>query len=60
MTWGGHLQDTKVNLYADDTAMYYSSKHHIDIMLTMRLELAIVDQWLRANKLTLNCKKLNI
>ena len=48
---------TKWNLYADETALYFPSKHQLDIMLTLRLELSIVDQWSKANKLSLDCKK---
>ena len=44
---GDYLNDTKLNLYADDAALYFSGKYLIDIMLTLHLELSIVDQWLK-------------
>ena len=52
-----YLNDCKINLYADDTALYSSSTSYIELMLNLRLELSIVSEWLKANKLTLNVKK---
>ena len=52
-----HVQDSAVSLYADDTALYVSSDSYIDMMLTLKVELATVSEWLAANKLTLNIKK---
>ena len=48
-----------VNLYADHTALYSSNKSYVELMLTLRIELATVQHWLYANKLTLNVKKKN-
>ncbi len=52
-----YLNDCKINLYADDTALYSSSTSYINLMLNLHLELSIVAEWLKANKLTLNVKK---
>ncbi len=52
-----YLPDCKVNLYADDTALYVHNTCYIDLMLSLRIELSTVDQWLKANRLTLNVKK---
>ena len=52
-----YINECKVSLYADDTAMYASSNSYIDLMLTLLLELAVVSEWLAANKLTLNITK---
>ena len=52
-----YIQECNVSLYADDTALYTSSNSCIDLMLTLRLELAMVSEWLAANKLTLNVAK---
>ncbi len=54
---GDYLTDSAVSLYADDTALYASSDSHVDLMLTLRLELSIINEWLAANKLTLNVGK---
>ena len=52
-----YLEDSKVSLYADDTALHVEGQSQIDIMLNLRLELSIVYEWLNANKLTLNAEK---
>ena len=51
------LTDCTVSLYADDTALYTSAKTQIEIKLTLQIELTVVCEWLKANKLTLNAKK---
>ena len=51
------LTDSTVSLYADDTALYTSAKTQIEIKLTLQIELTIVCEWLKANKLTLNSNK---
>ena len=52
-----YLQEARVSLYADDTAMYYASDDYEDVILSLRIELSMVNEWLRANKLTLNVGK---
>ena len=52
-----YLDATSVSLYADDTALYYGSKSYLDIILTLRIELETINQWLFPNKLTLNVRK---
>ena len=52
-----YLSDSKVSLYADDTALYTSSSSQIELVLNLRLEISVVDEWLKANRLTLNTKK---
>ena len=49
--------DCKLNLYADDTALYSESKSYIELKLNIRMELDVVSEWLCANRLTLNVKK---
>ena len=51
------MEQCRVSLYADDTAMYFASRSQVDLMLTLRLELSIVAEWLKANHLTLNVPK---
>ena len=51
------LTDAAVSLYADDTALYTSAKTQIEIKLTLQIELTVVCEWLKANKLTLNANK---
>ena len=52
-----YLSESKVSLYADETALYTSSSSQIELVLNLRLEISIVDEWLKANRLTLNTKK---
>ena len=52
-----YLQECQISLYADDTALYTSAKSQIEIKLTFQIELTVVCEWLRANKLTLNANK---
>ena len=54
---GTYLVDSKVSLYADDTALYSSAGTQIELVLNLRVELSIVGEWLKANWLTLNTKK---
>ena len=44
-------------VYADDTALYTSASTRIELVLNLRVELSNVDEWLKANRLTLNTKK---
>ena len=37
--------------------MYTASNSYIDLLLTLRMELSVIDEWLAANKLTLNVSK---
>ncbi len=53
-----HLHECNISLYADDTELYTSSKSQIEIKLTFQIELTVVCEWLRANKLTLNANKM--
>ena len=52
-----YLTGSKVSLYVDDTALYTSAKTQIEIKLTQQIELTVVCEWLKANKLTLNSNK---
>ncbi len=54
---GSYLSDSRVSLYADDTALYTSAQTQIELVLNLRVELSTVDEWLKANRLTLNVKK---
>ncbi len=52
-----YLSETKTSLYADDTAIYCSGSSVVDNVLSLRIDLSTVTEWLRANKLTLNTSK---
>ena len=52
-----NLEDCLTSFYADDTALYTTANSHIELMLTLRLELSVVNQWLAVNKPTLNTSK---
>ena len=49
--------DSRIGLYADDTALFYCGNSIEDVMTTLQREMSIVGEWLRANKLSLNVKK---
>ena len=55
-----YLGGSRISLYADDTALYIVSDSAIELLLTLREELSIVEQWLFANKLTLNANKTKL
>jgi len=48
---------TKINLYADDTAIFYASKDIQEINAYLNIDLAGIDLWMERNNLTLNAKK---
>ena len=52
-----YIQDSAISLYAGDTALYVTSASFIELMLTLKVELSMVSEWLAANKLTLNIAK---
>ena len=52
-----YLLDSSVSLYADDTALYTTAESQVEIMLNFRVELSIVSEWLKANRLSLNADK---
>ena len=52
-----YVNNVKVSMYADDTAIYYSSKDVNDIVRIMNNDLNNVDNWLASNKLSLNVNK---
>ena len=52
-----YLVESRINLYADDTALYYSANDIENVMNVLSREMMCVGEWLRANKLTLNISK---
>ena len=55
-----YLNECRVSLYADDTALYATSESYIDLMLALRIDMATVTEWLKLNKLTLNVGKTKL
>ena len=49
--------ETKITLYADDTAVFYASKDINEINAHMNVILERITSWMGVNKLTLNAKK---
>ena len=47
-------------MYADDTAIMYSSKNKYDINCVLNEELQMVSEWMYNNKLTLNASKTKV
>ena len=54
------LNECKVSLYADDTALYAASPSYIDLMLALTIDMATVSEWLKLNKFTLNISKTKL
>ncbi len=54
---GKYLDRGNVSLYADDTALYVQARSQVEVMLDLRIELSLVYEWLKANKLTINAEK---
>ena len=55
-----YIIECKLNLYADDTTLYNASPSYVDLMLSLRLEMTTLIEWMLANKLTLNVKKTKL
>jgi hypothetical protein len=54
-----HLNDAKVNLFADDSLIFISGNNPLELVLRMNEQLTIVNDWLRFNNMALNVKKCN-
>ena len=54
-----HVSNVHVSMYADDTAIFCSSKNVNDIVDKLNHDLINVDNWLLRNKLSLNIQKTN-
>ena len=52
-----YLSETRTSLYAENTAIYSSGESVVDVVLSLRIDLSTVTEWLKANKLTLNTSK---
>jgi len=53
------LKDSSSILFADDTSIFFSHKDIHKLMSTLSNELANVDIWLQANRLSINISKTN-
>ena len=51
------LKHGKCTMFADDTTLYNSSNNSIDVVRKMNVDLENLNQWIAANKLTLNANK---
>ena len=54
---GKYSEQSHISLHADDTTLYVGRRTQVEIMLDLRLELSIVHECLKANRLTLNVDK---
>jgi hypothetical protein len=54
------LVDSRVALYADDTAIMYKSKSRSDIEDVLNRELARVAEWMHVNRLTVNASTTKV
>ena len=52
-----HLNELSISLYADDMALYTTTKTQIEMMLNFQIELIVVHELINAKKLTLNAYK---
>ncbi len=55
-----YLVESRINLYVDDTALYYSMHDIVHLMNTLTVEMNHVGEWLRANRSTLNISKTKL
>ena len=46
-----------MNLYADDTSMFYGRRSEVSLLLTLTIELTTICEWLKANRLMINVSK---
>ena len=51
------LKKAKATMYADDTAISYSSDKSEELDLVINEELSCIERWLQGNKLSLNVVK---
>ena len=51
------VKTCKIQLYADDTVLYFSHRSSHIIQQTLQTELENVNKWMSRNKLTVNCQK---
>ena len=54
------ISNSKINLYADDTALTVVSKNRSELETTLNQTLSEVSKWFKSNKLSLNIKKSKI
>ena len=52
-----YINECKVFLYADDTAIMFSAKSYAEIEQALNQDLTNISKWMSANKLTLNASK---
>ena len=52
-----HLKLARSFLYADDTALVFSSINAEQLSVAMNSELALINNWFNANKLSINASK---
>ena len=52
-----YVTHCKVNMYADDTVIYYASNSTNDIVNCINEDLNVISNWLQSNKLSLNADK---
>ena len=58
--WTESLSECLAKLYADDTGIVASDQDYLDIMISLKIEMSNVVEWLRLNKLTLNVEKTKL
>jgi len=51
------VKNVSVNLFADDTLVYFSGKNVTDVLTKLNCDLQNITQWLKINKLKLNTDK---
>ena len=54
------VKSCQVQLYADDTVLYFSHSSINNIELALNSDLVNVYNWMCQNKLSVNCKKQNV
>ena len=51
------MEECELLMYADDTVIYTSSKHHADLQEKLTRDFKNVADWLKKNNLIINIKK---
>ena len=54
------LQPTTIDLYADDTTMYFSNKDKLMLESTLQSSLNCLQRWCRENGMILNIEKTKV
>ncbi len=55
-----YVNDSRVSMFSDDTAIYYTAHDREELQLTVQDDLPSISQWLNWRTLTVNVKKTSL